>query len=168
METDSNRLEVLSRAEAVTLLGTHEVGRLVYTRRALPAVTLVNYAARDGAIWIWTGLAASLAQALRGAVVAFQVDDLDYAARSGWSVTVTGLAEAVTDAAQLARARGEGPVPGAPGFPGYLIRIPLTMVTSRRFDSGLGAGYRADEAEGRGGDTAPVRRPGRRRDRYKR
>jgi len=66
--TDVNGLEVLSRAEAVALLETQEVGRLVYTRRALPAVIPVNFVVRGGAILIRTGSGSSMAQAVRGAV----------------------------------------------------------------------------------------------------
>ena len=55
MEKDGNGLEVLTRAEAIALLDTQDVGVLVYTRRALPAVTPVNYVVRAGAILIWTG-----------------------------------------------------------------------------------------------------------------
>ncbi|HEV2634948.1 MAG TPA: pyridoxamine 5'-phosphate oxidase family protein, partial [Actinocrinis sp.] len=112
-------------------LETGEVGRVVYTRRALPAVLPVNYAVREGGIWIWAGSASSLGLALRGAVVAFQVDDLDYATHSGWSVTVTGLAQVVTDGPKLARARADGPVPWAPGTKDDLICISLDMVTGR-------------------------------------
>ena len=54
----------LTEGEAVVLLSTGQVGRLVCTRRALPAVTPVNYALRDGAIWIWTVSASSMAQAV--------------------------------------------------------------------------------------------------------
>ncbi len=131
MDTDVNGLEVLARAEAIALLETQEVGRLVYTRRALPAVMPVNYVVRGGGILIWTGSASSLGQAVRGAVVAFEADDLDRATRSGWSVTVTGTAKLVTDEAELVRARVDGPVPWAPGIKDHLIRIPLTMVTGR-------------------------------------
>jgi hypothetical protein len=138
MDTDVNGLEVLARAEAVALLETQEVGRLVYTRRALPAVLPVNYVVRRGGILIWTGAASPLGQALRGAVVAFQVDELDRTTRSGWSVTVTGTATLVTDEVELARARADGPVPWAPGVKDHLIRIPLTMVTGRW----LGPGHR--------------------------
>ncbi|HEV2634396.1 MAG TPA: pyridoxamine 5'-phosphate oxidase family protein, partial [Actinocrinis sp.] len=60
-----NGLGVLSRAEALSLLETGEVGRVVYTRRALPAVLPVNYAVREGGIWIWAGSASSLGLALR-------------------------------------------------------------------------------------------------------
>ena len=135
METDASGMEVLGRAESIALLGTQEVGRLVYTRRALPAVVPVNYAVRGGAILVWTGSVSSLAQAVRGSVVAFEVDELDRAAHSGWSVTVTAAAGLVTGEAELAKARVDGPVPWAPGIKEYLIRIPLTMVTGRRLGS---------------------------------
>ena len=131
MDTDVTGLDVLAQAEAVALLGSRELGRLIYTKRALPAVMPVYYAVGDGAIWTWTGAAGSLSRAVDGAVVAFQVDDLDYAARSGWSVTVTGVAELVTDEARLARARATVPVPWAPGVKEHLVKIPLTMVTGR-------------------------------------
>ncbi len=131
MELDANGLEVLSRAEAIALLETQEVGRLVYTRRALPAIRPVNYVVRGGAVLIWTGSLSSLGQAVRGAVVAFEADEFDRAARSGWSVAVTGTAQLVTDEAQLARARLDGPVPWTPGVKEHLIRIPLTIVTGR-------------------------------------
>lgn len=135
METDANGVEVLSRAEAIALLETQEVGRLVYTRRALPAVVPVNYAVRDGAILIWTGSASSLGQAVRGSIVAVETDELDRAGHSGWSVTVTAAAQLVTDETELAEARLDGPIPWAPGIKEYLIRIPLTMVTGRRLGS---------------------------------
>ena len=131
MDTDINGLEVLARTDAIALLETQEVGRLVYTRRALPVVRPVNFAVRGGGILIWTGSTSSLGQAVRGAVVAFEADDLDRTARSGWSVTVTGTAELVTDEIELARARVDGPVSWAPGVKDHLIRIPLTIVTGR-------------------------------------
>ena len=131
MDRDSNGMAVLSRLDAIALLRTQEVGRLVYTRRALPAIVPVNYAVGDGEILIWTGSLSSLAQAVRGAVVAFEVDNLDRATHAGWSVVVTSHAEVVTDEAALARARRDGPQPWAPGSKDHLIRIPLTVITGR-------------------------------------
>lgn len=131
MDTDANGVEVLSRAESIALLESQEVGRLVYTRRALPAVRPVNFVVRGGAVLIWTGSASSLGQAVRGAVVAFEADELDRVTRSGWSVVVVGTAQLVTDETELARARLDGPSPWAPGVKDYLIRIPLTMVSGR-------------------------------------
>lgn len=130
--SETPSMVTLTEAEAVALLGSGRVGRLVYTRRALPAVTPVNYVLRDGAIWIWTASASPMAQAVRGAVVAFEVDELDMAARSGWSVTVLGVAELVVDAAEIERALELGPEPWVPGRNEHLIRIPLQMVSGRR------------------------------------
>lgn len=81
--SDVKTLETLSQSEAAALLGTQEVGRLVYTRHALPAVTPVNFALRDGAIWIWTASLSSVIPAVRGAVVAFEVDHIDSSSRIG-------------------------------------------------------------------------------------
>jgi uncharacterized protein len=53
-ETEIRPPAQLAQDEALALPGTQEVGRLVYTRPALPAVTPVNFVLRDGAVWIWT------------------------------------------------------------------------------------------------------------------
>jgi nitroimidazol reductase NimA-like FMN-containing flavoprotein (pyridoxamine 5'-phosphate oxidase superfamily) len=131
MDTDVNGLEILSRAEAIALLETEEVGRLVYTRRALPAITPVNFAVRGDAVLFFTGSFSSLIPAVRGAVVGFQADHFDRAARCGWSVSVTGKAELVSDAREVRLALMDGPVPWTAGSKDHLIRIPLTMVTGR-------------------------------------
>lgn len=149
-ETTAKPLGELSPAEAVALLATEEVGRLVYTRRALPAVTPVNYALRDGAIWIWTASTSSLAQAVRGAVIAFEVDELDRAAHTGWAVVVLGVAELVCDADQIERARALGPEPWVMNRREYLIRIPLTRVSGRR----VGAEAGSADAPGAAGSLA--------------
>ncbi len=131
MDTDADEPEALSRGEAIALLETHEFGRLAYTRRLLPAIRPVSYAVRAGGILIWAGADLGLGRAVRGAVVAFQADELDRATRAGWSVTVTGNASLVADEIELARARADGPVPWEPGAMEQLIRIPLTMVAGR-------------------------------------
>ena len=51
---------------------------------------------------IRTDAGIKLAAAIRRTVVAFQADDLDPICRSGWSVTVVGRCEEVTDAGDLA------------------------------------------------------------------
>ena len=134
--TDAMPLATLSEAEALTLLGTQEVGRLVYTRRALPAIIPVNYALRAGAIWIWTASSSSMAQAVRASVVAFEVDQLDPATRAGWSVTVIGVARIIHDPSEIERARREGPEPWAAGRTEHLIKIPLQLVSGRRLRHG--------------------------------
>jgi len=129
---DIKPLVDIPRAEAVRLLVSRDVGRLVYTRRALPAITPVNYAVRDNALWIWTASTSSLAQAVRGAVVAFEVDEIDRETRSGWSVVVLGVADLVVAPHEIELARQSGPEPWVAGRKEHLIRIPLREVTGRR------------------------------------
>jgi nitroimidazol reductase NimA-like FMN-containing flavoprotein (pyridoxamine 5'-phosphate oxidase superfamily) len=130
--TQSAPLVRMTEAEALELLGTQQVGRLVYTRRALPAVTPVNFVLRDDAIWIWTASVGSMAQAVRGAVVAFEVDQLDEASRSGWSVVALGVAELVVNRPEIERAMQVGPEPWVSGRKEHLLRIPLKMISGRR------------------------------------
>ncbi len=106
MDTDSPTLEHLPRDECMRLMGSVPVGRIVYTRQALPAVEMVNFALVDGDIVIRTSAEGKLAAATRGAVVAFEADSVDLAERTGWSVTIVGQARAVTDSAEI-RCSGE-------------------------------------------------------------
>ena len=102
MDVNGPVLEQLSRGECLRLMGSVPVGRIVYTRQALPAVELVNFVLDDGGIIIRTGAGSKLAAATRGAVVAFEADSVDVAGQAGWSVTVVGHATAVTDGAEIA------------------------------------------------------------------
>jgi uncharacterized protein len=52
-----------------------------------------------------TGEGTKLDAAIVGSRVAFEVDETDAAARTGWSVVVRGEAVEVTDPAELARLR---------------------------------------------------------------
>jgi nitroimidazol reductase NimA-like FMN-containing flavoprotein (pyridoxamine 5'-phosphate oxidase superfamily) len=125
-------LEELSRPECLRLLGNVPIGRISYTRQALPALEPVNFALHDGAIVIRTNAGGKLAAATRRAVVAFQADDLDPVLWSGWSVTVVGTCEEVTDAEDIARLDKLGLESWAPGTKGHFIRIVPGIVTGRR------------------------------------
>jgi uncharacterized protein len=96
-------LEDQYRVECLRLLATVPIGRIYYTRQALPAVEPVNFTLHCGAIVIRTNAGGKLAAATRHAVVAFQADDLDPVLRSRWSVTVVGRCEQVTDAGDVVR-----------------------------------------------------------------
>jgi len=135
MDSDGPELERLSQDECLRLLGSVPVGRIVYTRQALPAVELVNFALTNGDIVFRTDDGGKLGAAIRGAVVAFEADSLDFEQRTGWSVTVVGQCLAVTDADELLRLRGIGLVPWAPGEREHYVRIPPTLVTGRRLAS---------------------------------
>jgi len=131
-QSDGPALEELSRAECLRLLATVTIGRIAYTRQALPAVEPVHFALHDGAIVIRTDAGGGLAAATRHAVVAFQADDLYSARRTGWSVTVVGRCEELTDAGDIARLDELGLEPWIPGARDHVIRIVPGIVTGRR------------------------------------
>jgi nitroimidazol reductase NimA-like FMN-containing flavoprotein (pyridoxamine 5'-phosphate oxidase superfamily) len=132
MYSDGSALLRLSRDECLALLASVPVGRIIYTRRALPAVELVNFALDQGDIVIRTDRGGKLAAATRGAVVAFEADQLDLDTRSGWSVTAVGPSSEVTDPGDLARLRTLGLRPWAPGERDHFIRVSPVMLNGRR------------------------------------
>src|SRR6202046_1034828 len=101
MDTDSLALENMSPDECRRLMGSVAVGRIVYTRQALPAVELVNFALVDGDIVIRTSAGGELAAATRGAVVAFEADTVELDGHAGWSVAIVGQARAVSDGEEI-------------------------------------------------------------------
>ncbi|MEW2131992.1 pyridoxamine 5'-phosphate oxidase family protein [Streptomyces sp. NPDC005435] len=135
----------LDRAEALRLLGTVSLGRIVFTQDALPTVRPVNHVLDGGDIVIRTHEGAALtSQALRdgggGVVVAYEADAIDPETHLGWSVVVTGYAHLVTDPAELARIRALL-VPWAPQLGrDYAVRIRPGLVTGVLLDDlgGLG------------------------------
>jgi nitroimidazol reductase NimA-like FMN-containing flavoprotein (pyridoxamine 5'-phosphate oxidase superfamily) len=136
MYSDGSALQRLSRGECLRLLASAPVGRIIYTRRALPAVELVNFALDHGDIVIRTDRSGKLAAATRGAVVAFEADELDQASQSGWSVTAIGPSSEVTDPGELARLRTMGLGSWAPGARDHFIRISPVMLNGRHLRAG--------------------------------
>jgi uncharacterized protein len=129
---DTAGLEILDAAECRRLLGTVPIGRIVFTRRALPAVQPVNFVLHGDAVIIRVGAGSTLAAATRDAVVAFEADQFDAEYQRGWSVVVTGHAHEVTDP-DTYRELAELPLrPWAPGVRDHLVRIPLDIVSGRR------------------------------------
>ena len=132
MDANGSALERLSRDECMRLMGSVSIGRIVYTREALPAVELVNFALVAGDVVIRTDASGKLAAATRGAVVAFEADSVDVAGQTGWSVTVVGQSRAVTDSEEIRRLEQIGLVTWAPGKRDHFIRISPAIVNGRR------------------------------------
>ncbi len=132
MRHNVDQQDKLVEAEAMRLLASVPVGRIVFTVRALPAIHPVNFALVNGEIVIRVGVGSTLAAAVAGSVVAFQADQIDVEAHTGWSVTVTGRARMVTDPVELAWLREHGPRPWAPGVKENFILVRPEVVTGRR------------------------------------
>jgi hypothetical protein len=125
----------LSREKCLRLMATAPVGRIIYTRRAMPAVELVNFTLDAGDIVIRTSSSDKLAAAIRGAIIAFEADEYDLATRTGWSVTAVGQAREVTDPVSIEKLRTTGPHPWVPGDHPYLMRITPGMLNGRYLSS---------------------------------
>ncbi|MGF0319138.1 pyridoxamine 5'-phosphate oxidase family protein [Nocardia fluminea] len=98
---EQRRVLELGRVEALRLLAGVPMGRVVYTRDALPAIRPVNHIVdEDGLIVVRTRLHSALtglASHTSPVVVAYGADEIDPVRRIGWSVSVTGLARTVSD-----------------------------------------------------------------------
>ncbi|MEQ4206705.1 pyridoxamine 5'-phosphate oxidase family protein [Actinopolymorpha sp. B17G11] len=129
---ESAGLEVLEPSESLRLLGDVPIGRIVFTDQAMPAVQPVNFIIDGDAVLIRTAPGSKLDAAARNAIVAFEVDDIDQDNERGWSVTVIGHAEMVTDEAELARVSGLPLRSWSPDERNHLIRIRMEIIQGRR------------------------------------
>jgi uncharacterized protein len=136
MQANGAYLGELTRDECLRRMAGVAIGRIVYTRQAMPAVELVNFAISDGDIVIRTSRSGKLAAAVAGAVVAFEVDQLDPAAETGWSVTAVGQSRAVTDPADVERLGRIGLAAWAPGDRAHYIRISPQILNGRVIRTG--------------------------------
>ena len=141
MYSNGSVLRQMSKDECLQLMASVPVGRIIYTRQALPAVELVNFAIDNGDIIIRTDHSGKLAAATRGAVVAFEADSLDTDRQVGWSVTIVGQSQEVTDPDEIGRLEQMGLSSWAPGERQHFIRIRPGILNGRRL-SAYGSEYR--------------------------
>lgn len=127
-------LEDLSRDECFELLGKATVGRLVYSDELGPAAVPVNYAIAGQNI-VFRSADGSKMHGSRNGGVAFEVDHIDYASRSGWSVLVRGTSEEVEMERVpelLRQIDGDVPLPWKTGVHRIWVVITPVTVTGRR------------------------------------
>ncbi|MBX7553455.1 pyridoxamine 5'-phosphate oxidase family protein [Streptomyces sp. NPDC004232] len=124
----------LDRVEALRLLGSVTLGRIVFTRQALPTIHPASHVLDNGDIVIRTHEGAALtAHAGQsegdGVVVAYEADAIDPVTHLGWSVVVTGYARLVSAPGEVARLRALlepwAPHPGTD----HAVRIRPELVT---------------------------------------
>ncbi|HYD09541.1 MAG TPA: pyridoxamine 5'-phosphate oxidase family protein [Acidimicrobiales bacterium] len=133
VDGDQAAARPLDDAECRALLGAAAVGRVGLSIDALPVVLPVAHVLDGDRIVFRTGSGAKLQQALEGAVVCFQADEIDERRHAGWSVLATGHAREITDAAEL---RGVRTLPLRPwtGVDGeHYVEIRIELLSGRRF-----------------------------------
>ena len=122
----------LDEAQCLRLLAGSMIGRVVFTDAALPAAQPVTYLLDGEEVVFRTAGGSKLAAATRGAVVAFQVDEIDPGTRTGWTVLGVGEAYEVVVPERLAELADRLPTPWAPDRTAHTIAVPLQRLTGRR------------------------------------
>lgn len=140
--TNSGRTEpemhVIPTDECYRLLGTHEFGRIGVVADHYPLILPVNYRL-DGTTVVIRTHPGTILQAAEHANVTFEVDEIDRASRSGWSVLVRATAEEVTEqhrAEIIDRTFESGVEPWAAGDKDHWMRLVVHGVTGRRIVPG--------------------------------
>jgi nitroimidazol reductase NimA-like FMN-containing flavoprotein (pyridoxamine 5'-phosphate oxidase superfamily) len=131
-------LETLDEAECLRLISPGGIGRLAYEGRYGLTVMPVNYRLHDGAIVFRTAQDSPTGEDLQTGIahaeyqVAFEIDDVDEAAREGWSVLIQGPAHHMTSEAERASVLASGVEPWPEGPREHAIRITPSRITGRR------------------------------------
>lgn len=133
MAVDANsRIRVLSDAECWQRLAEHPAGiGRVGTGGPSPDILPVTYVLDGHSVVFRTGQGRKLAAVGAQERIAFEVDDVDAARRTGWSVVLRGFAERVTDPEEIARLDALGLQPWDPSPKGAVVRIATRMVDGR-------------------------------------
>ena len=131
-------LEELDEAECLRLIASGGIGRIGYSGRYGPTVMPVNYQLYEGTIVFRTTPDSTTDEDLRTGIanaeykVAFEIDDFNTAARTGWSVLIQGSAHHVESEAERASVAGAGVDPWPGGDRELFLRIMPSRVTGRR------------------------------------
>jgi nitroimidazol reductase NimA-like FMN-containing flavoprotein (pyridoxamine 5'-phosphate oxidase superfamily) len=134
VDAPTTEIETLSEEDCLVLLRSRRVGRIALTDHGQPLIFPVNYAADDRAVVIRTAPGMKLHES-RMAKVAFEIDEVDEASGTAWSVLVQGVAYEITDAIdQLSeRLRALVVEPMAPGERDNWVAVVRSEISGRRF-----------------------------------
>ena len=126
------KMEKLDQDECHRLLAGHHLGRLAVPDFGGPMIFPVNYVVDQDLVVFRTDPGSKLDAATEREVVAFEVDAVDEATRTGWSVVVRGTLAEITDPTHLARLRALPLYPWAPGEKANYVHVRPRKITGRR------------------------------------
>jgi nitroimidazol reductase NimA-like FMN-containing flavoprotein (pyridoxamine 5'-phosphate oxidase superfamily) len=134
-ESPENEMLELSREQCLELLASHRFGRLaVVMGNGAPVIRPVNYVfdQRSQSVVFRTARGSKLHAILHAAKTAFEIDGIDEAARTGWSVIIEGVTAEITQPSDTRRLGRLGLEPWAPGPKPHWVRIRAWRVSGRR------------------------------------
>jgi nitroimidazol reductase NimA-like FMN-containing flavoprotein (pyridoxamine 5'-phosphate oxidase superfamily) len=135
-------VEELAEAESLRLIEQAEIGRIGFTSRYGPVIVPVNYKVLNGSVIFRTETGNAIAEDLRTGIadaeykIAFEIDELNSADRTGWSVLIQGAAHYVDDEGERATVMKAGVEPWVGGDRDVYLRIKPTAITGRRIRRG--------------------------------
>lgn len=135
MEAPPGQVLVVSDAECVNLLRSHDLGRMALVDRdGHPIIFPVNYFFDEGVVAIRTSPGSKLDLA-PGSDVCFEIDGWDAQTGVGWSVVARGIAHDITQPRGMPTARIHyWPVhPKAPGSRDRWIGVWVNEISGRKF-----------------------------------
>ena len=127
-----DRVEDLPASTCRQLLRSGHVGRVAVNSDPSPVVLPVNYVERDDAVVFVTTAGTKWDAAQQGAAASFEVDGISEEHRSGWSVLVRGVLEAVVDDEQVPDDVLDALDPLAGGDRDHVVRLAIDEITGRR------------------------------------
>jgi nitroimidazol reductase NimA-like FMN-containing flavoprotein (pyridoxamine 5'-phosphate oxidase superfamily) len=130
--TDRHGLEVIGLEECLTLLASRPYGRLAYLDAGAPSIVPVNHLVDGSSVVLRSLDGGKLGAAIFERPVAFELDDLDFTTRSGWSVVVRGRAEIVETAEAAGYEKWLDSWAVQPGTSTTWVRILADEVSGRR------------------------------------
>lgn len=127
----------MAEEDCLDALRTERIGRIVLSQHAMPLAVPVSYLVTSDSVVVRVPADDVCDCHLVGSVVALEADARDDV--GGWSVLVLGMAQQVTESAQIEAFDREVPATWADTTRanGYL-RIPFSLVSGRRLGQGLG------------------------------
>lgn len=131
--TDHTGLRVLSFDECLRRLAESPLGRIAFVQDGEIVVLPVNHTVLGLNIYFRTRGGSKIEAAVNGDRVSFEVDSHNPRAKDGWSVLVHGIAEVVSDPADLSRLEPIARESWLPvdASPMTWIRVRSTAITGR-------------------------------------
>ena len=128
----TSHFHALASTRCDELLATHRAGRVAWNAPEGPMVLPVSYAMHNGSIVFRTSPYGALSALAERTNVAFEIDEVDQDAGTGWSVLVRGTASAVKASYDLVTLwQLDGVVPWATGTRNLFVSITPRTITGQ-------------------------------------
>ncbi|MGC0422863.1 pyridoxamine 5'-phosphate oxidase family protein [Embleya sp. AB8] len=121
----------LAPRDALGLMASVPIGRVVFNLDALPAILPVHFRFDRGALTFRTAADQRVHAALHDCVCAFEADSYDPHAHTGWTVTVTGRVLRVDEPTECTRLARLLPRTWDTGRPHRIFRLDPEVVAGR-------------------------------------